>query len=337
MKSYCPNAKIVYFVIFFLVLLGLAKNSSAATYYVDFDSGNDSNSGTSQSAPWKHAPGDPNATGAPADRGYYHNPLQPGDNILLKGGVVYRGTITIDGRWTNGAPANPITFKGDGWGTGKAILDGSDRIPNNFTRCPSASDCDGNPNWQNIYYQDFPGKNYTYDQGFYEDENFLWYAQDPNPADPFIYDSINYLRVIRQNDPSIKYTRTSVTDPRYFTQADSNYWNGAYVIAWRVPNVTVIRRITGYDPASHTIYNEDVGGDLYTDRDSYYSVLNHVTLIDTPGEVSYDEARQRLYVWPRQNTINHSYSLRNINLGTGFLVIAPVILLSKALLCRNMP
>ncbi len=72
--------------ILFFGFFALADVSHSATYYVDFDSGNDANNGTSQSGAWKHAPGDYNATGVPAERGYYHNPLLPGDTVLLKGG-----------------------------------------------------------------------------------------------------------------------------------------------------------------------------------------------------------------------------------------------------------
>ena len=36
------------------------------TYFVDFDSGQDSADGKTQGTAWKHAPGDTNATGTPA-------------------------------------------------------------------------------------------------------------------------------------------------------------------------------------------------------------------------------------------------------------------------------
>ena len=45
---------------------------------------------------------------------------------------------------------------------------------------------------------------------------------------------------------------------------------------WRIPNVTVIVKITDFDPGSHTITHEDLDGDIYTDRDTYYAVLNHL-------------------------------------------------------------
>jgi len=90
------------------------------TYYIDFDGGNDTNNGLSTTAAWKHAPGDVNATGVPK----LLKP-QPGDTLKFKGGVTYRGGFTIQGSsGVNGTVGNPITYKGDGWGGQKAILDG---------------------------------------------------------------------------------------------------------------------------------------------------------------------------------------------------------------------
>jgi hypothetical protein len=50
--------------------------------------------------------------------------LVPGDVVLLKGGVVYEGTITVT---TSGTATQPIVVEGgvqEGWGSGMAIVDG---------------------------------------------------------------------------------------------------------------------------------------------------------------------------------------------------------------------
>lgn len=278
-----------------------------ANYYVDYNSGNDGNSGTSQSAAWKHCPGDKNAASISLSA-----KLAAGDTVLFKGGVYYRGSISL---LRLDPVGSPVTLKGDGWGLEKAILDGSEPIAGSFTQCPSQDDCAGNPNWENIYFVNV-STSFSFDTGFYEDDEFLWYSQDPNPGDPFLYDKSAYLRVIPKSNPSVSQTRTSITDPRYFTQSDPNFWNGAYVISWRVPNVMSIKKITSYDPASHTVYHEDLGNDIYTDRDSYYSVLNHLSMLDTPGEFSYDAVLGKLYVWPRNSNIaQHNYSVRSQSAG----------------------
>jgi len=96
--------------------------ASGTTYYVDFAAGLDLNPGTNPSTPWKHAPGDANARGVPANL-----TLQPGDTVVFKGGVVYNGTIVLP--WS-GLPGNPITYEGNSagdFGTGRAIIDGMGR------------------------------------------------------------------------------------------------------------------------------------------------------------------------------------------------------------------
>src|SRR5690625_3855282 len=59
---------------------------SGTRYYVDFVNGNDENTGLTPNEPWKHSPGDDNATGTAAMA-----TLQPGDEIILKGGVICAG------------------------------------------------------------------------------------------------------------------------------------------------------------------------------------------------------------------------------------------------------
>ena len=99
-----------------------APAPSGTTYYVDFVGGLDSNTGTSPSAPWKHAPGDPDSTAVPANA-----TLQHGDTVVFKGGVVYEGTVVLE--WS-GSPGNPLVYDGNSAGTfgsGRAIIDGMGR------------------------------------------------------------------------------------------------------------------------------------------------------------------------------------------------------------------
>jgi hypothetical protein len=68
------------FAIFALTLF-FACASFAATYYIDFSSGSDSNNGTSKTTPWKHAPGMPGFAGS-----YSH---AAGDQFIFKGGTTW--------------------------------------------------------------------------------------------------------------------------------------------------------------------------------------------------------------------------------------------------------
>lgn len=80
----------------FLLALALwaISPAGAATYYIDYASGDDANNGTSKSSPWKRAPGMNGWAG-----NYSH---VPGDRFIFKGGVTWPTTcfqwkITWDG------------------------------------------------------------------------------------------------------------------------------------------------------------------------------------------------------------------------------------------------
>ncbi len=85
------------------------------TYYIDYTGGQDANSGTSKSAPWKRCPG-MNGFGA----AYIHS---PGDVYLFKGGEVWPAAtlpLTISNSGSPGHPDNYSTdhswFVGTSWG-----------------------------------------------------------------------------------------------------------------------------------------------------------------------------------------------------------------------------
>lgn len=79
-----PNALVV-----LLFGIALASPVFATTYYVAAN-GSDSNSGTSKTSPWLHAPGMANASGSAAG-----TTLKPGDSVVLRG----CDTWTISGQW----------------------------------------------------------------------------------------------------------------------------------------------------------------------------------------------------------------------------------------------
>ncbi len=102
-----------------LVAAGLSAPlaRAAATYYIDYAAGSDAAAGTSPDSAWRHSPGDAQATLLPAAAS-----LAPGDRIVFKGGVRYKGSIRLE--WS-GSEAAPITYDGgadSGWGEGRAVL-----------------------------------------------------------------------------------------------------------------------------------------------------------------------------------------------------------------------
>ena len=97
---------------------------TAKTYFVDFTSGSNSNSGLSEGSAWKHCPGDASASGVPAA-----TLLQAGDVIRFKGGVRYQGTIGL--LWSGSASAGRITYDGGSWGAQRAIITTAAAVPEN--------------------------------------------------------------------------------------------------------------------------------------------------------------------------------------------------------------
>ncbi len=271
----------------------------AETYFIDFNKGKDSQPGTSAEAAWKHAPGDTNATET-----VKAVKLKPGDVVLFKGGVIYRGSIEIP---ASGEVGKLITYKGNGWGTDKAILDGSAVVGSKWTQCTSAEQLRGNTNYRNVYYTTTAEeKYYTIDKdgtlalsGVYENHEFIYASQDPQPADRVFSDRDDQLRVLPV-DPAVSPNDGSIMDTRYFTQKDPAFYEGAYM-AIRQGGYTNLYKIIGFDSATHTVSrkttkNYDVKGQVH------YAILNHPAYLNAPGQYWLDQKSKRLYVWPRSST-----------------------------------
>ncbi len=256
-----------------------------ASYYIDFQNGSDLNDGRSASTAFKHSPGDAAATGVAGV-----TQLIPGDVVLFRGGVTYDSSIAV---------RSGVKYLGTGWGVGKAIIRGSDKLASQLTRCASAADCRGNANYENVYYATLPPGTPDFTVGFFENGKLLNYAQFPNQSG-IDWDDMGNYKKIPLGSATIKETINTITDPTVFTQTDPNFWIGSTIGVWASGNYIHRKKIIAYDPATHTITHEalDAGLTKYTDRDSVYSLLNHPSLIDIPGEYAVDQVSNRIYVWP---------------------------------------
>ncbi|MBN2583807.1 MAG: right-handed parallel beta-helix repeat-containing protein, partial [Planctomycetes bacterium] len=267
------------------------RGKDGYTYYVDYDGGSDSNNGRSTALPFQHCPGDTNATGTAASTS-----LTQGDKVIFKGGVVYRGEINCN--WS-GVSGNPIIYDGNSeasFGTGRAVVDGSE-VLTGWTQCTSANDCDGNPNYANIYWTYLPAGVTAFSANLYEDDELIWLAQDPNQPDPFWYDEIdNYVTFDSATD-------TTIVDASYFTQTESTYWDGStYVLIWAVPNEVFPCLVTGFDPDEDEIAFESLGQTHYSP--GKFAMCNSLKILDTAGEYVVREDQTdgnggcKVYLWP---------------------------------------
>jgi parallel beta-helix repeat protein len=99
-----------FFTISFLFLFTFFSfNSFATTYYLSSSSGNDNNSGTDPSSPWRSI----NKLNS------FYN-LKPGDNVLFKRGDTFYGSIKVN---NSGSSGSPITYGAYGSGA-KPVITG---------------------------------------------------------------------------------------------------------------------------------------------------------------------------------------------------------------------
>ena len=84
--------------------------SGGEVRYIDYQNGDDSNSGTSKNDPWKHHPWDHDATGnAAGTLGVI--------TYVFRGGSIYRGQLNAE---ESGTPEEPIRLTYDpSWGEGR--------------------------------------------------------------------------------------------------------------------------------------------------------------------------------------------------------------------------
>ncbi len=264
---------------FSLFLCGPAATARAATtYYVDFEGGDDAAAGTSPEQAFRRAPGDPQAEGEAAGVA-----LQPGDTVIFKGGVAYRGVLEIG--WA-GEPDAPITYDGNTEGTfgeGRAILDGSEPLTG-WRRCASAEEAGGHPDYESIYVTEVEPEDdlSPTSLGLVQAGRMLYPSQYPNPEDEFYRDRVgtDYL------EADGEMTHTSITDSR-LGGIGGEQLVGALACVFVTGNDVRWRRITGYDPETHTIHTEAL------DRDpaGRFAIANTLaaSAFDSPGEYVLEE------------------------------------------------
>ncbi len=275
--------------------------SNFSTYYVDFEGGDDKNDGGSPTTAWKHVPGvKQDGTTEATDRAKATT-LKPGNTVLFKGGVKYRGLVPLS---FAGTASQPIVYKGDGWSglSGvKAIIDGSSPVTG-WTQCSSSDAvCAGNTNSGSIYYADIKVPSFLTTEpalslNAYQNDQPLTPAQYPNALNPLYPLTKNFLSV-----PLTSVTPTSLTDTRL---SQFSNLTGKWIYIWVNPNATVPRKILSHGGSTITFESTQT----YTDRDTLYAIVNapNSNVFDKSGEYYLDETvrpdgMRRLYVWPLQN------------------------------------
>ena len=251
--------------------------SGERCYYVDFAEGIDSNNGLSPRMPFKHSPGDVNARAAAASV-----KLQPGDRVVFKGGVHYRGTVVVS---ASGVAGKAIIFDGNvsgTFGSGQAIIDGSEILS-------GWAKCDGN--YASLYCATLPADIVGDDLNLYQGDRKALVAQSPQPSDYYRRDNIDEYFTVASTNVGAEF----ISDPRNLATFDLS-WQGARALIWGVPNSVRERKLRPNSGDSNTIRFDAVR--MYADRDTRYAIINHISSLDSPGEYVVDRANKRVYYKP---------------------------------------
>lgn len=264
-----------------------ACDGLAATYYVDFDRGADQASGLTESQAWKHAPGDSQAKDGPARAA-----LKPGDKVLFRGGVTYRGAILLE---ASGAPGAPITYGGQGFGPGRAIISGRDRARVQVRSCEAQPGCAGLAAAAELRVIDLPQPVRPSDQVLL-DGQFLTLAQSPEQPDSFWYDDLKHYQSAPRSDLTMAGDRWRLRNGFIRKALGEAPVADLVVHVWGQPNAIASARAESYDPASGTVVLRTSELKPYDDQDTLFALANHPALIRRADQFATLDKGARLVV-----------------------------------------
>jgi parallel beta-helix repeat protein len=280
--------------------------AKATDYFVDFDGGSDVLDGTSKSHPWKHSPGDPNASGIPSKIA-----LVSGDVVRFRGGVNYRGSIVA---LTSGKAGEPIKYLGDDWGPGKAAIVGMDEISVAIKKCSDDLRCSFVDHPDDTYIADLPlqlkadaeinvnGQELVLSQFPVQPKEILSLPQTdfwPIDARKIVQDSLGWTLLNAGPLPILKHVQTE--DMR--------------VVVWGLPNWIHIGDQVKYNKQTGSIHFESPKFVPYTDRLGYYGLSNHPLFVKSPFTYSTISSRRALIFRApnlKVDKVKLEYSVRDI-------------------------
>jgi hypothetical protein len=266
---------------------GSQAGASPTTYYVDYDRGSDQASGQTETQAWKHAPGDPQAQDAPRRAA-----LQPGDKVLFRGGVIYRGAIRLD---DSGAAGHPITYSGQGFGAGRAIISGRDMASVRVQACETSAGCAGLALARDLRVVELPEPVRPSDQ-VVVDGHILNLAQTPDLPDSFWYDDLKHYQSAAQSDLTAAGGRWRLRNGFIRKALGTAPVDDLVVQIWGQPNAVSSARAEAYDAGSSTVVLQAPDLKPYEVRDTLFALANHPALIHRTNEFATLDKGARLVV-----------------------------------------
>jgi hypothetical protein len=266
---------------------GSQAGAPPTTYYVDFDHGSDQAYGQAETQAWQHAPGDPQAQDGPR-----RTRLGPGDKVLFRGGVIYRGAIRLD---DSGAADQPITYSGLGFGAGRAIISGRDLIPVRVRACEASAGCAGLAAAADLRVVELPQPVKPSDQ-VVVDGQMLHLAQTPELPDSFWYDDLRHYQRAALSDLTLAGGRWRLRHGFIRKSLGSAPLDDLVVHIWGQPNAVSSVRAEAYDPASSAVLLQAPELMPYEHRDTLFALANHPALIRRAHEFATLDNGARLVV-----------------------------------------
>lgn len=267
--------------------------------YIDYENGDDSNSGTSTQEAWKHHPWDAEAKGIPAAD-------NTADTYVFKGGVVYRGSLKAN---RSGTLETPLRLtRNPTWGEGKAIISGAEVVTGWKKADRSELLSSGIPEsaadsvWvAKVNRDERPWALWTVNTEGEKERQTL--ARWPNWKPEDNYDLFTQWHRVESIEHG--YPLTTIFAPSVLTETEPDAFEGA-VIWVDHANTSEEFSIVGPTPSGVGRYNPEKGSlqpflrhpRRHPVKNSPFFLENHARFLDEPGEWFYSEADGNLFFWP---------------------------------------
>ncbi len=282
-----------------LLLLGGATDVLAGrNFYVDYAGGDDAADGQSPETAWKHAPGGWGSSGqAKATK------LAPGDRVLFKGGVRYRGQIDIK---SSGTAEAPIVYDGSSWGSKRAIIDGS-KATGTPQPCPSQAACLGSEHWRNLKMVTIPTDTRWSDWLFVNDDA-LQVAQWPDISNYWDYDNVDKMATVPAAKlPELKAGFIAVPGVPMQLMA------GSPVLGqWYTSNDIAFAK--SFEITPEGVNFDHPGYSPYSGRDNKFVIYNAPSQVNAPGKFAISGKDGVAIYWPTLSTQRRS--MPGVGVGT---------------------
>lgn len=281
------------------LLLGAAAPAlSQRSFYVDFSNGNDAADGITPATAWKRSPGDPQATGTAA-----RTRLAAGDRVLFRGGVRYRGTITVT---ASGTAERPIVFDGSAWGDRRAIIDGSNMLAAPRP-CASQVECLGAANWRQLQWVPVE-PTAKWSDWLFNGDHPMQMAQWPAVRDYWDYDDSPQMQAV---------PRARLADVRAGflpVPVPTRLAGGSPVLAL-FHNTNDIEHSTNFRIMKDGVRFTQAAFRPMTNQDNRFSIVNSPSEVDEPGKFAISPKDGRAIYWPREGSVATQMSIGSRRLG----------------------